>query len=73
MFAVELIDTGQATPSYQWSQVERLPLRKLERSQERVPWICIFLFLSPLPRVAAYTAACLAGESPVSGIGCLPE
>ena len=30
MFAVELIDTGQATPSYQWSQVERLPLRKLE-------------------------------------------
>jgi len=28
---------------------------------------------SPLARVAAYTAACLAGESPVSGIGCLPE
>jgi hypothetical protein len=23
--------------------------------------------------VAAYTAACLTGESPVSGMGCLPE
>ena len=28
---------------------------------------------SPYERVAAYTAACLTGESPVSGIGCLPE
>jgi hypothetical protein len=33
---------------------------------------CAMLFLR-IPRIEAYTVACLTGESPVSGIGCLPE
>jgi hypothetical protein len=40
-------------------------LRTRRRSQ-----LCLIVTLRPLH--AAYTVACLAGESPVAGIGCLP-
>jgi len=39
---------------------------------ERFGYFWLQLRCSSCPSLAAYTIACLAGESPATGIGCLP-